>query len=115
MEIKTNKIEKEEGQFVKITFTKTGEDKKGMPGGINIKINQLTGAQLIIAANALMRKTYQEVEFKDEGADITDFLANAFDAKKQMFGLMDAFKDAIKEKIEKENKNGKETCVQGDK
>lgn len=81
MEIETNKIEKEEGQFVKITFTKTGEDKKGMPGGINIKINQLTSTQLIIAANALMRKAYQEVEDKEEGADITDLLANAFEAK----------------------------------
>lgn len=115
MEKETNKIEKEEDQFVKITFTKTGEDKKGMPGVINIKINQLTGAQLIIAANALMRKSYQEVEFKDEGADITDFLSNAFDAKKQMFGLMDALKDAIKEKNTKGNEDGKETCIQGDK
>lgn len=113
MEIETNKIEKEEGQFVKITFTKTGEDKKGMPGEISIKINQLTQAQIIIAATALMRKAYNECE-TDNGLDITDVLANAFSAKKQVNEIIDAIKTGL-EKNTKENEDGNETCIQSDK
>lgn len=113
MEVITKDIEKEEGQFIKITLSETGEDKTNMPGNINIKINQLTQAQIIIAATALMRKAYKECE-TDTGLDITDVLTNAFSAKKQVNDIIDALKTGL-EKYTKGNEDGNETCIQSDK
>ena len=106
MAIQENKFNKEAGQFIKITFEQTGDNGTDMPNKLNIEINQVTSAQLFLAATDLMQKAYKHCE--GDCTNITNLVSNALMARKAIYNITDKMADIIKQVDKKEDNDGKD-------